>query len=124
VPRRLSPEGLEVGPGVGTVEVVEVGVVLVVGAVFEADLLVAGAHTEPPAFDLDHVADQSEQRQAGRRHRACLQLVISEAGTLHQERLAMEVQPLLERLTFAGDGGSPSAFDDRCGPGALHAVGG
>src|ERR1017187_9046720 len=47
----FSPEGLEVGWRVGLVQVVEVGALVVVGAVFEADLLVAGVHAKRPALD-------------------------------------------------------------------------
>ena len=65
--RALARERSKVGCGGGVIDLLEVQAD-VVQVVDETDVLPVRVHPEPPALDLDHVPDQAEQRQPGRRH--------------------------------------------------------
>ena len=98
----LLPEGLDVGGRVRVIKRVEVlaGLVRVVR---ERHVGVRRVDPEPPALHLGHVPHQAEQRQAGRRNRPLLELAGGKARALEQQRVAMEVQPSLQRLALTQD---------------------
>jgi hypothetical protein len=113
----LLPECLDIGSRVCVIECLEVlaGLVWVMR---EGQGRVRPVDAEPPAFYLSHVPHQPEQGQPGRRNRPVLQLAGRKACALEQERVAMEVQPGLQRLALAQykPGIGIDAFYRRSGP--------
>jgi hypothetical protein len=83
-----------VGSGPSRIGPLEIGALVVPERV--VDRLAREALAEPDAFHFGHVAHQSEQGQARRRHRPLGELLTGQAGALVQKRGPVPVQERLQ----------------------------